>query len=196
VFASMIRAPSEGVKTRIQAQKMTAREAVASVLSPQGAAVTFSAWQSSLWRDVPFGGGQLMLFEGIKAFILTSPDIDIDVGTLQAEAVLGAFGGGTAALLTTPFDIITTRIITSQERDGECEGNASGEGQEGQDGQDVQLDVQQNMSPISLFQEILAQEGPAGLFTGALPRTLYWAPAIGIFLSSYCYLRQLALPYF
>ena len=41
--------------------------------------------QSSLWRDVPFGGGQLMLFEGIKAFILTSPDIDIDVGTLQVS---------------------------------------------------------------------------------------------------------------
>lgn len=44
----------------------------------------------------------------------------------------------------------------------EGEGNASGEGQEGQDGQDVQQnvqqDVQQNMSPISLFQEILAQE--------------------------------------
>lgn len=36
-------------------------------------------------------------------------------------------------------------------------------------------------------------DGLKGFFTGSLQRTLYWAPAIGIFLSVYCSLRQFAM---
>ena len=49
------------------------------------------------------------------------------------------------------------------------------------------------LTPASVVREILQEKGPAGLFQGALQRTLYWAPAVGIFLSSYCFLRQFAL---
>lgn len=40
-----------------------------------------------------------------------------DVSSLQAEAVLGALGGGIGALLTTPTDVVTTRIITQSVED-------------------------------------------------------------------------------
>jgi len=40
---------------------------------------------------------------------------------------------------------------------------------------------------------VLEEEGAEGLFTGAVERTVYWGPAIGIFLSSYCSLRQQAI---
>ena len=59
--------------------------AVKETLQPQNLYTTFIAWQSSLLRDVPHGGIQLMLFEGIKSYILTSPDIDFDVGSLQVR---------------------------------------------------------------------------------------------------------------
>ena len=101
---------------------------------------------------------------------------------LQAEAILGAIGGGTGAFLTTPFDIVTTRIIASTE-------SARGEGA-GEGGKQLKAEAP---TPASIVNEILAEKGPAGLFQGALQRTLYWAPAVGIFLSSYCFLRQFAL---
>ena len=38
------------------------------------------------------------------------------------------------------------------------------------------------------------EEGGAGAFlTGWQARVGYWAPAIGIFLSCYCFIRQLAV---
>lgn len=106
---------------------------------------------------------------------------------LQAEAVLGAIGGGTGAFLTTPFDIVTTRIIASTE---------SGEGESGDNSQNGDFDLEEAaglQSPGRVVRGILAESGPAGLFQGSLQRTLYWAPAVGIFLSTYCFLRQFAL---
>jgi len=105
----------------------------------------------------------------MKIYILNSPDIDIDVGTLQAEAALGAIGGGIGALVTTPMDVLTTLIITSSQ------GAASSEG------------------VTQYLKDLLEEQGPKGLLQGATQRTLYWAPAIGIFLSVYCSLRKFAL---
>ena len=52
------------------------------------------------------------IFELTKTYILNNPDVDFDSSTLLAEAIIGAFAGGWGALLTAPFDVITTRIIT------------------------------------------------------------------------------------
>jgi hypothetical protein len=125
----------------------------------------FRAWSASLWRDVPMGAIQIALFEGIKVYIIESPNITFDVDSLMGEAVLGAFGGAVAALVTTPPDVLTTLIIT--------EGDNVGAGE--------------------MLARVLEKEGPGALFTGAFERVVYWGPAIGIFLSSYCSLRQFAL---
>ena len=77
------------------------------------------------------------------------------------------------ALITTPADVVTTRIMTRQEVGT---------------GADAAL-----LGPIATAQEIFESEGPAGFARGAVSRGLYWTPAIGIFLSLYCTLRQVAL---
>ncbi|KAH8046882.1 hypothetical protein JL722_13373 [Aureococcus anophagefferens] len=69
------------------------------------------AWSSSLYRDVPMGAIQIAIFEGLKTFILQSPDIVFDVNTLQAGGAR-RFGGAIGACVTTPTDVITTRIIS------------------------------------------------------------------------------------
>jgi len=113
------------------------------------------------------GAIQIALFEGIKVYIIESPNITADVDSLIGEAALGAFGGAIAALVTTPPDVLTTLIITQPE------GSNEGVGQ--------------------MLGRVLEEEGAEGLFTGAVERTVYWGPAIGIFLSSYCSLRQQAI---
>ena len=98
------------------------------------------AWTSSLFRDVPMGAIQIAIFEGLKTFILQSPDIVFDVNTLQSEALLGGLGGLIGAYLTTPTDVLTTRIITDES--GELEG----------------------MNVLSLGRQVIADGGVEALF--------------------------------
>ncbi|EGB12555.1 hypothetical protein AURANDRAFT_18372 [Aureococcus anophagefferens] len=165
---SIIRAPSEACKTMTQTGIADGfGDALASIVAEKSRRdQVLLAWSSSLYRDVPMGAIQIAIFEGLKTFILQSPDIVFDVNTLQAEAALGALGGAIGAYVTTPTDVITTRIIS----------DASG--------------ATEGQSVLDLGRSIVEDGGPFALLDGAAQRVLYWAPAIGIFLSCYCSIRQ------
>ena len=167
---SIIRAPAEALKTMTQSGIAEDFGDAAKQLATDQKrrdSVVF-AWTSSLFRDVPMGAIQIAIFEGVKSFILQSPDIVFDVNTLQSEALLGGLGGLIGAYLTTPTDVLTTRIITDES--GELEG----------------------MNVLSLGRQVIADGGVEALFEGSTEWTLYWTPAIGIFLACYCSLRQVA----
>ncbi|RWW45352.1 hypothetical protein BHE74_00048817 [Ensete ventricosum] len=79
------------------------------------------------------------------------------VGTLQQDGLRGFFRGtgatlcrGLAAVVTTPFDVMKTRMMTAPQG----------------------LPVSMSMVALS----ILHQEGPLGLFKGAVPRFFWIAP--------------------
>mmetsp|Transcript_19723 Transcript_19723/g.63408 ORF Transcript_19723/g.63408 Transcript_19723/m.63408 type:complete len:678 (+) Transcript_19723:70-2103(+) len=163
---SFFRAPAEAVKSLIQAGVAGSfAEAVAYIAATkESRRRVVRAWSASVIRDVPMGAIQISIFEGLKVYILNSPGISIDVNTLGAEAAIGALGGLAGALVTTPFDVATTRIITQSDDD--------------------------SRDALAIMRDIVEQEGPLALFDGALQRGLYWAPAIGLFLSCYCSIRQ------
>ena len=165
----------EAIKSRVQSGVASSvSEAVAQVaLDPAGRANTLRAWGSSLLRDVPMGAIQIAIFEVLKAYVIQSPTVNFDTNTLGAEALFGASGGLIGALVTTPFDVITTRIMTAE--------TDSADGAASQPG------------PWTVAREIFEQDGLGGFANGAFLRSLYWAPAIGIFLSLYCSLRQLTV---
>ena len=48
------------------------------------------------------------------------------------------------------------------------------------------------MNVLSLGRQVISDGGVEALFEGSTERTLYWTPAIGIFLACYCSLRQVA----
>ena len=75
VFGSVVRSPAEAIKTRVQAgTDASTADAFSSVLlTAEGRSNVFNAWTSSLFRDVPFGGIQLAVFEGLKAYLISSP---------------------------------------------------------------------------------------------------------------------------
>jgi len=174
LVGSTVRAPAEAVKSLVQSRSAdTALQAAQRVLgTAEGRANTVRAWSSSLWRDVPFGAIQLAIFEVVKAYILNNPDIDFDSSTLMSEAIIGAFAGGCGALITNPTDVITTRIITQ----------STGEN-------DNPLGV------VGMGKKIYQDEGPGAFFTGWQARVGYWAPAISIFLTCYCSVRQAGIRY-
>ncbi|KAL7538514.1 hypothetical protein ACHAXR_009641 [Thalassiosira sp. AJA248-18] len=169
MVGSIIRAPAEAIKSTVQSGiSGSAVEAAVQVFgTAESRANIVRAWSSSIWRDVPFGAIQLAIFELIKAYILNNEAIDFDSSTLLAEAVIGAFAGGVGAFLTNPFDIITTRIIT-QEVDGESE----------------------PLGVLEMGKALYDEGGPTAFLVGWQARVGYWAPAISIFLSCYCSVRQ------
>ena len=109
---------------------------------------------------------------------MNNPDIDFDSSTLFAEAIIGAFAGGCGAFMTTPFDIITTRIIT----------------------QSVDEEDDEPLGVWGMGRQVYKEgkssgEGLAVFFVGWQARVGYWAPAISIFLSCYCSVRQAGVEY-
>jgi len=186
---SVIRAPAEAVKSLVQSKaKNNAWEACQSVLgTPEGRANVVRAWSSSITRDVPFGAIQLAVFEVIKAYILNNPDIEFDSSTLLSEAIIGAFAGGLGSFLTNPTDVITTRIITQDVTTTPT-----------YDDDGVMIDDGENNAPLDVFEmgrKIYKEEGFDAFFTGWTARVGYWAPAISIFLTCYCSVRQAGITY-
>jgi hypothetical protein len=176
VVGSIVRAPSEAIKSRVQTGiDSSTGEAVKRVLfEHEGRDRVARAWSASLIRDVPFGGIQLAIFEGLKSFIINSPQsfLDIDVNTLAAEVIFGVTGGFVASLLTVPMDVVTTRILTQSCDEQDCEAKLGFAG---------------------MTKKVWLEGGWQALQTGWQTRTGYWAPAIGIFLSCYCSIRQAAI---
>jgi hypothetical protein len=181
LFGSLLRAPAEAVKTRLQVGtsdedgvEITAMTAAKQVIFTQsGRENLFNSWSTSLLRDVPMGAVQLAVFESVKTYVISSSTINLDVSTLSSEALFGCIGGSIGAFITTPADVITTISINSLS--------------------DVNLSQYREKSPMEVLQMLNAEGGMAALFTGWKERTLYWTPAIGIFLSIYCGSRQFAL---
>jgi solute carrier family 25 S-adenosylmethionine transporter 26 len=100
-------------------------------------------------------------------------------GTLAAyEASLcGSIAGGTAAALTTPLDVLKTRIML----DLQVRINLSSS--------DLSNAVSQSSStmpsPLTRFVSIYRTEGLRSLFSGAVPRTLWISAGGAVFLGAY-----------
>jgi hypothetical protein len=178
LVGSVVRAPAEAVKSRLQSGRdSSAAESVQQVFSDEGRATIVRAWSASCFRDVPAGAIQIAIFELAKVFIVSKPSFaaGIDVNSLAFEAFLGALAGGFAAFLTTPADVITTQIITRPPPSYDATG--------------------ENADPNVLQRLIQNYEegGIEALFVGWKERIAYWTPAVGLFLSFYCTVRQTAI---
>ena len=80
--------------------------------------------------------------------------------TLSINALAGSSAGAAAAAVTTPLDVVKTRLQT----------------------RDTSLG---RKSTFACLQTVAKQEGIKGLFSGWGPRTLRMAAAYGILMSSY-----------
>ena len=112
----------------------------------------------TLWRDVPFSGMYWATYEGLKRRFERSGRTGASVAF-----VCGATSGTTAALLTSPFDVLKTRrqALVMSAAAGEATGT------------------------LPLLTQILRTEGMSALFAGLGPRVAKIAPACGIMISCF-----------
>lgn len=167
IAACAVRVPTEVVKQRTQAKQHPS--SLAALKSILGQRATFGlphvwrelyrGWSITVMREVPFTIIQFPLWEGLKKWSLqrrqgASRGADV---TAVESSVYGAFSGAVAAGLTTPLDVLKTRMMLATTRE----------------------DV------LTLTGRIWREEGGKVFFSGVGPRTMWISIGGAVFLGSY-----------
>jgi solute carrier family 25 S-adenosylmethionine transporter 26 len=160
IAACMVRVPAEVVKQRVQTgQYRSSLQALRSILrNEKGEGVfrgLYRGWATTVVREIPFTMIQFPLYEWMKA--RRAEYLKVERVTPIEGAVAGSIAGGIAAALTTPLDVIKTRIMLFHE----------------------------HISFFSAAGSILRDEGPRAFFKGIGPRTMWISGGGAIFLGVY-----------
>ncbi|XP_047970793.1 mitochondrial substrate carrier family protein C-like [Salvia hispanica] len=148
VLGTAVRIPCEVLKQRLQAGIFdNVGEAIVGTWRLDGPRGFFRGTGATLCREVPFYVAGMGLYAESKKAVQRLLERELEPWETIA---VGALSGGLAAVLTTPFDVIKTRTMTAPQ------------------GRTVTLSI--------VAFSILRNEGPLGLFKGAVPRFFWIAP--------------------
>lgn len=175
-LVAAVTSPLELIRTNLQSTPLssdnphTLRSVLTSVRQlahTQGMHHLWRGLGATLWRDVPFSGMYWATYEGLKSQFEQRGRTGAGVAF-----ACGAMSGSTAALLTSPFDVLKTRkqALLMSASTGEA------------------------TRTIPLLMQILRNEGVSALFAGLSPRMAKIAPACGIMIA--CFEVSLKIPSF
>ncbi|XP_043721291.1 S-adenosylmethionine carrier 1, chloroplastic/mitochondrial-like isoform X2 [Telopea speciosissima] len=144
--SSLVRVPTEVVKQRMQTgQFASAPDAVRLIVAKEGFKGLYAGYGSFLLRDLPFDAIQFCLYEQLRIGYKITAQRDLK----DAEnAIIGAFAGALTGAITTPLDVIKTRLM-------------------------IQGSANQYNGISNCVQTIVREEGPAALLKGIGPRVLW-----------------------
>jgi solute carrier family 25 S-adenosylmethionine transporter 26 len=107
VTSSIVRTPFEIIKQQMQVGKFrTSSEAVRSILASKGPRGLFAGTNSLILREIPFESIQFLLYEYLK-----HEDYGGNESCILKQLVYGGLSGGFAAFITTPIDVVKTRMM-------------------------------------------------------------------------------------
>ncbi|KEY72776.1 hypothetical protein S7711_02558 [Stachybotrys chartarum IBT 7711] len=165
VAACAIRVPTEVVKQRAQAglhggSSARALGAILALRNTHGLATVwremYRGWGITVFREVPFTVIQFPLWEALKAWGRRRRQDGREVSAGES-GLYGSASGGVAAALTTPLDVLKTRVMLSKER----------------------------VTVSQVFWEIARTEGVRPFFAGIVPRITWISIGGAVFLGSY-----------
>ncbi|KAG6874967.1 hypothetical protein C0992_005762, partial [Termitomyces sp. T32_za158] len=176
VAACLVRVPTEVIKTRTQTMSYgplaaSSLAAARQVWLNDGLAGFYRGFRSTIIREIPFTSLQFPLYELLKARLA----VRLDRKPLYAHeaALCGSLAGGTAAALTTPLDVLKTRVML-----------------------DLRNPATHRLPSLSRrLADIYTHEGPRALFAGVLPRTLWISAGGAVFLGVYEWAVHGLVPY-
>jgi len=121
--SSIVKVPRELITQRMQAgQYLSTSVAVRQILAEDGLAGLFRGYLSTSLRDAPFMVLLFISYEQFKTWKVRLTFAHDEPGRVlspwsDAETVLwGGISGFIAGFLTTPFDVVKTRIMTSRQQ--------------------------------------------------------------------------------
>lgn len=137
-------------------------------------------------RNLPFTAMQFPMFEHLKEFFLAKrkaakggQPVDGILERASITAVSGGLAGSLAAWITTPIDVVKTRIMLAA-------GDKSSVGEAGSPSDILKKGLGgSRKSGFTVAAEIFRNEGYRGLFTGAALRSIWTMLGSGLYLGVY-----------
>ncbi|XP_011022695.1 PREDICTED: uncharacterized protein LOC105124380 isoform X3 [Populus euphratica] len=169
IATSFVFTPSERIKQQMQigSHYNNCWSALVGIIGKGGFHSLYAGWGAVLCRNIPQSVIKFYTYESLKQLVLSSQNSSAQPNTLQT-LVCGGLAGSTAALFTTPFDVVKTRLQTQ---------------------------IPGSMSPyVNVFhalQEIGKNEGLKGLYRGLTPRLVMYMSQGAVFFASYEFLKRL-----
>ncbi|XP_003703581.1 mitochondrial S-adenosylmethionine carrier protein [Megachile rotundata] len=151
MVACLIRVPIEVLKQRKQALIFERKDISLKLL--------YCGYWSTVLRDMPFSLIQFPIWECFKR--IWSLNVDRNIFPIES-AICGAIAGGISAAITTPLDVIKTRIMLSHRNE-----NAS------------------KLKILYVIQNVYKEKGLYGLFAGIGPRVMWITLGGFIFFGTY-----------
>ena len=200
--SSIFYVPSEVLKTRLQLQGRHNNphtkgcgynykgltDAISSIWKKEGPSTLVFGYKETLFRDLPFSALQFAFYEKIRQLAIyyhKSNDLPVSI-----ELFTGASAGGLAGILTTPLDVIKTRIQTATTSTAAASLKPALT-KKPQSTNPI-FSILDKSSTIKALRSIYRIEGIFGLFSGVGPRFIW----TGIQSSIMLLLYQVALKRF
>lgn len=168
----LIRVPTEVVKSRTQTGAYGAGSSslttAINTLRYEGVRGFYRGFGITIAREIPFTSIQFPLYEWLKR-TLSTQYLEGRRPNSPEAAVCGSIAGGIAAALTTPLDVVKTRVMLEarQTADGRPAPSPS------------------VLSFPRRLVQIATAEGPTALFRGWVPRTIAIGAGGAVFLGIY-----------
>ncbi|XP_009387935.2 uncharacterized protein LOC103974761 isoform X2 [Musa acuminata AAA Group] len=164
IATSFVFTPSERIKQQMQvgSQYQNCWNAFVGCLEKGGLPSLYAGWRAVLCRNIPHSIIKFYTYESLKQL---SSKPEGGLSTLQT-LLCGGLAGSTAALFTTPFDVVKTKLQTQ----------APGT-------------LRKYNGVGHALQEIARQEGLRGLYRGLTPRLAMYVSQGAIFFASYEFLK-------
>eukprot|EP01134_Creolimax_fragrantissima_P006636 CFRG6636T1 len=149
VMACLVRVPCELIKQIMQTNAgSTAASTARNIIQRNGITGLWRGYSSTIVREVPFSIIQFPLYEAFRGIIARAQDSPVEP---WQGACCGSLAGGISGAITTPLDVVKTRIML-------CKG----------------INGTTAYTTISgTFTRILQEEGPRKLYAGVVPRTMW-----------------------
>ena len=163
VAACVVRVPTEVIKQRAQATQAASSKMALKMVLDRRKIIGMKGMINELYRglgitvmrEVPFTIIQFPLWEAMKEWRRRKTGLQTS-STIES-AFFGSIAGAVAAGLTTPLDVVKTRIMLAKERE----------------------------AMFAMLTQILKRSGPQALFAGIGPRVLWISTGGAVFLGSY-----------
>ncbi|XP_020217288.1 probable S-adenosylmethionine carrier 2, chloroplastic isoform X2 [Cajanus cajan] len=164
IATSFIFTPSERIKQQMQvgSHYRNCWDVLIGIIRNGGLSSLYAGWRAVLCRNVPHSIIKFYTYESLKQVMPYSTQPN----TFQT-LVCGGLAGSTAALFTTPFDVIKTRLQTQIP------------------GSENQYD-----SVLHALYKISKSEGLKGLYRGLTPRLIMYMSQGSLFFASYEFFKR------
>ena len=108
--SSLIRVPTEVIKSRMQTKEFKGPiAAVKTIVSREGARGLYAGYGAFLLRDLPFDAIEFVAYEQLKKAYSIWAGRELHTAE---TSVAGAIAGGFTGIVTTPLDVLKTRLMT------------------------------------------------------------------------------------